>query len=164
MTHEMAGIGAHRARIRHCLRATPAGGVLGVEAIADLTHRAAAARRHVLVVVPLPLAPGRRRARGRPPLSPLEIAGNPGARVRDIVAAAGISERTAQGIISALEAAGYITRTCAGRRTIYRVNPDEPFRHRAQDGLRVGPVLAMLTSAAGAGPGPGAAESKRHPG
>lgn len=74
----------------------------------------------------------------------VEIARNPKARIRDIAAAAGITERTAQGIVSDLEAAGYITRARIGRRTRYSVNPDSLFRHSAQEGHRVGPFLDLL--------------------
>lgn len=77
----------------------------------------------------------------------VEIARNPEARVRDIAAAAGITERTAQAIVADLEAAGYITRTRVGRRTRYSVNPESSFRHPAQEGLRVGPFLAVLAAA-----------------
>jgi hypothetical protein len=69
----------------------------------------------------------------------VEIARNPGARIRDLAAAAGITERTAQAIIGDLEAAGYLTRTRASRRTVYTVHLDRPFRHPAQAGLQVGP-------------------------
>jgi len=48
--------------------------------------------------------------------------------------------------VADLEAAGYITRTRTGRRTRYTVNPDSMFRHSAQDGHRVGPLLALLTA------------------
>ena len=74
----------------------------------------------------------------------VEIARNPQARVRDIAAAADITERTAQAIVADLEEAGYITRTRTGRRTRYSVNPDRSFRHPAQDGLQIGPFLALL--------------------
>ena len=74
----------------------------------------------------------------------VEIARNPDARIRDISAAAGITERTVQAIVADLEAAGYITRKRTGRRTTYTVNPDQPFRHTAQDGLRIGPLLDLL--------------------
>ena len=77
----------------------------------------------------------------------VEIARNPEARIRDISAAAGLTERTVQAIVADLEAAGYLTRTRAGRRTIYVVNQDGPFRHPAQDGHRVGPFLALLSAA-----------------
>jgi DNA-binding IclR family transcriptional regulator len=77
----------------------------------------------------------------------VEIARDPGARIRDIAAAAGITERTAQLIVADLEAAGYLTRTRTGRRVRYTVNHDSLFRHPAQDGHRVGPFLALLASA-----------------
>jgi hypothetical protein len=77
----------------------------------------------------------------------VEIARDPEARIRDIAAAAGITERTAQAIVADLEAAGYITRTRTGRRVQYTVNHDSLFRHPAQEGLRVGPFLAFLASA-----------------
>jgi MarR family len=86
----------------------------------------------------------------------VEIARNPGARIRDISAAAGITERTVQAIVADLEAAGYLTRTRTGRRTRYTVNPDSSFRHPAQQGLRVGPFLAALAAPRDAEPGPAA--------
>ena len=88
----------------------------------------------------------------------VEIARNPDARIRDISAVAGITERTVQAIVADLEAAGYITRTRTGRRTQYTVNSDSLFRHPAQDGHRVGPFLALLAAVgdpATSGPGPG---------
>jgi MarR family len=88
----------------------------------------------------------------------VEIARNPDARIRDISAVAGITERTVQAIVADLEAAGYITRTRTGRRTQYTVNQDSLFRHPAQDGHRVGPFLSLLAAAddpATSGPGPG---------
>ena len=54
----------------------------------------------------------------------------------------------AQASIADLEAAGYLTRTRVGRRTVYTIHPDRPFRHPAQDGYRIGPFLELL-----AGPG-----------
>jgi hypothetical protein len=80
----------------------------------------------------------------------VEIARNPETRIRDISAVAGLTDRTVLAIVSDLEAAGYLTRTRVGRRTRYTVNPDSPFRHPAQDGLRVGPVLDQLTAMADA--------------
>jgi DNA-binding MarR family transcriptional regulator len=77
----------------------------------------------------------------------VEIARNPQARIRDISAAAGITERTAQAIVADLEAAGYITRTRTERRTRYTVRHDSKFRHPAQEGLRVGPFVDLLVAA-----------------
>jgi len=74
----------------------------------------------------------------------VEIARNPGARVRDISAVVGLTERTVQAVVADLAAAGYLTRTRTGRRTLYTVNSDNQFRHPAQEGLRIGPFLAAL--------------------
>ena len=56
----------------------------------------------------------------------VEIARNPQARIRDIAAAAGITERTAQAIVADLEAAGYITRTRTGPRLIPGTGSRQP--------------------------------------
>jgi hypothetical protein len=88
----------------------------------------------------------------------VEITRNPDARLRDLSAAAGLTERTVQAIVTDLEVAGYITRNRTGRRTRYTINPDSLFRHPAQDGHRVGPFLALLSvsgHARGAEPSPG---------
>jgi DNA-binding Lrp family transcriptional regulator len=78
----------------------------------------------------------------------VEIARNPEARIRDISSVVGLTERTVQAIVADLEAEGYITRARVGRRTRYTVNRGTPFRHRAQEGLRVGPLLDLLTAMA----------------
>ena len=92
----------------------------------------------------------------------VEIARNPEARIRDISPVVGLTERTVQAIVTDLEAEGYLTRTRVGRRTRYTVNPDNPFRHSAQDGLRVGPMLDLLTEMADAdSSGPAAARSQQ---
>jgi DNA-binding MarR family transcriptional regulator len=88
----------------------------------------------------------------------VEIARDPEGRIRDIAAAADITERTAQVIVADLEASGYITRTRIGRRTRYTVNRDSLFRHSAQEGHRIGPFLALLATSRDNGtapPGPG---------
>ena len=90
----------------------------------------------------------------------VEIARNPRARIRDISPVVGLTERTVQAIVADLEAAGYVTRTRVGRRTRYTVDPDSPFRHSAQEGLRIGPFLDQLTAMADADP-PGP-ETARH--
>jgi DNA-binding MarR family transcriptional regulator len=77
----------------------------------------------------------------------VEITRNPDARIRDISAAVGLTERTVQAIVADLAAAGYLTRTRTGRRTRYTVNHDSLFRHAAQDGHRVGPFLTLLATA-----------------
>ena len=76
----------------------------------------------------------------------VEIARNPDARIRDISPVVGLTERTVQAIVADLEAAGYLTRIRTGRRTRYTVNHDSLFRHSAQEGLRVGPLLDLLAT------------------
>jgi hypothetical protein len=76
----------------------------------------------------------------------VEIARHPEARIRDISAVVGLTERTVQAIVADLEAAGYLSRARSGRRTQYTVNPECLFRHPAQDGHRVGPFLALLAA------------------
>jgi len=90
----------------------------------------------------------------------VEIARNPDARIRDISPVVDLTERTVQAIVADLEAAGYLTRARTGRRTRYTVNPDSSFRHSAQNGLRVGPMLDVLTAMADAdAPSPAGARS-----
>jgi len=69
---------------------------------------------------------------------------DPGARVRDLAAEAGLTERTTQAIIADLEAAGYLTRRRVGRRAEYTVHTDRGFRHRCLEGLKIGPFLDLL--------------------
>ena len=82
----------------------------------------------------------------------VEIARDPEARIRDISTAVGLTERTVQAIVADLETAGYLARTRTGRRTKYTVNHDSLFRHSAQEGLRIGPFLALLSEADGQTP------------
>jgi DNA-binding MarR family transcriptional regulator len=77
----------------------------------------------------------------------VEIARNPGARIRDISAVVGLTERTVQAIVADLAAAGYLSRTRTGRRTRYTIKTDSAFRHTAQEGLQIGPFLAALSQA-----------------
>jgi DNA-binding IclR family transcriptional regulator len=91
----------------------------------------------------------------------VEIARDPAARIRDIAAAAAITERSAQAIVADLEAAGYISRTRTGRRVRYTVNRDSLFRHPAQEGHQVGPFLALLATARDAAGTPPDRRSRR---
>jgi predicted transcriptional regulator of viral defense system len=76
----------------------------------------------------------------------VEIARNPKARIRDISPVVGLTERSVQAIVADLEAAGYLTRIRAGRRVVYSVNRDSLYRHAAQEGHRIGPLLDLLTA------------------
>ena len=72
------------------------------------------------------------------------IAQDPDARMRDLAQIVGVTERTVQAIVADLEAAGYVAHTRVGRRNRYTVHLDRPFRHPAQDGHQIGPLLDAL--------------------
>jgi DNA-binding MarR family transcriptional regulator len=74
----------------------------------------------------------------------LEIARAPQARVRDIAASIGITERAVQGIVSDLHQAGYVTIERVGRRNQYKLNPDGRFRYPTEAGLPVRLLIDMF--------------------
>ena len=75
----------------------------------------------------------------------LLIAQQPDVRIRDLAMSAGVTERTAQTIVTDLEHAGYITKERSGRRNVYTVNRTQPFRHQAESGHRVGELIDLFT-------------------
>jgi DNA-binding MarR family transcriptional regulator len=75
----------------------------------------------------------------------LAIARDPDARLREVAATAGITERAAQTIVADLEAAGYLTRTRVGRRNRYTIHPNGLFRHPAEADHHIGALLAVFT-------------------
>jgi hypothetical protein len=87
------------------------------------------------------------------------IARDPGARLRDIAASVGITERSAFGIVTDLAVAGYIVKEKGGRRNSYRVETGLPVPESADRRLAIGDLLALLgggdAGLAGAGQGPG---------
>jgi DNA-binding Lrp family transcriptional regulator len=68
----------------------------------------------------------------------------PDARLREIAAAIGITERATHKIITDLEAAGYVTRERLGRRNRYDVHREAPLRHARVVGRTVGDLLEGL--------------------
>jgi len=72
------------------------------------------------------------------------LASDPQLRTRDISALVGITERSAQGIISDLDEAGYITKTKDGRRNRYEIHRDRPMRHPLEQDHSVGDLLGAL--------------------
>ncbi|WP_345679319.1 helix-turn-helix domain-containing protein [Yinghuangia aomiensis] len=72
------------------------------------------------------------------------VARDPNTRLRDIAATCRLTERAVQGIVADLERDGYLTRTRAGRRTVYRVTPDTVLRHPADGGRPVADALGLL--------------------
>jgi hypothetical protein len=72
------------------------------------------------------------------------IASDPGARLRDIAASLGITERSAHGIVTELVEAGYLIRQKDGRRNRYQIQAHLPLPEPASRDRTVGEVLALL--------------------
>ena len=72
------------------------------------------------------------------------LARNPQARVREIAAAVGVTDRAAQTILNDLVAAGYISRRREGRRNSYSLNTDRPLRHPLEEDHAIGDLLGAL--------------------
>ncbi|MFF5259711.1 helix-turn-helix transcriptional regulator [Actinomadura viridis] len=75
----------------------------------------------------------------------LALARDPAARLRDVAASVGITERATQAIVADLEKDGYLHRTRVGRRNHYTINSDGPFRHPNEADRRIGDLLALFT-------------------
>jgi DNA-binding MarR family transcriptional regulator len=73
------------------------------------------------------------------------IAHDPGARLRDIAARTGITERTAHGIVADLTTAGYVRKQKDGRRNRYRIQSHLPLPEPGSQELAIGEVLTLLT-------------------
>ena len=72
------------------------------------------------------------------------LALDPGARLRDVAAEVGITERAVQGIVGDLEAAGIIVRQRQGRRNCYRLRLEAPLRHPLEAHRPVRALLALV--------------------
>ena len=72
------------------------------------------------------------------------IAHDPDARLRDIAAGLGITERSAYGIVTDLAKAGYVVKQKDGRRNRYQVQAHLPLPEPAGRERTVGEVLALL--------------------
>ena len=83
------------------------------------------------------------------------IAHDPGARLRDIAASVGITERSAYGIVTDLTAAGYVVKEKDGRRNRYQIQPYMPLPGPASQGPAIGEVLSLLAGPGQAGRGTG---------
>jgi MarR family len=77
----------------------------------------------------------------------LSIAHDPRARMRDIAALVGITERAAQRIVADLIAADYVSRERDGRRNIYTVRTDLSISLPAQRDIDLGSLLGVLLPA-----------------
>jgi len=79
----------------------------------------------------------------------LRIAEDPGARLRDIAATVGITERSAYGIVTDLTAAGYVVKHKDGRRNRYQIQthlplPEPTSQEPTSQEPTIGDVLAVL--------------------
>ena len=72
------------------------------------------------------------------------IAHDPGARLRDIAASLGITERSAYGIVTELAEAGYVVKQKDGRRNRYQIQAHLPLPEPASRDRTVGEMLALL--------------------
>jgi hypothetical protein len=72
------------------------------------------------------------------------IAHDPGARLRDIAASLGITDRSVYGIVTDLTAAGYVIKHRDGRRNVYQIQAHLPLPEPASKEPAIGEVLALL--------------------
>ena len=87
------------------------------------------------------------------------IARDPGARLSDIAANLGITERRAHSIVADLAEAGYVVKQKHGRRNRYQVKTHQPLSEPGTREPAVGEVLALLLETrAGHDGAPGDAE------
>ena len=84
-------------------------------------------------------------------LALLCIAEDPHARMRDIAATIGITERAAQRIISDLVDAGYADRAREGRRNTYTVRLDVRVKLPNQRDVDLGALMRILAPATASG-------------
>ena len=75
------------------------------------------------------------------------LAHDPGARLRDIAASLGITERSAYGIVTDLAQAGYVVKQKDGRRNSYQIQAHLPLPEPASQEPAIGEVLALLMGA-----------------
>ncbi|MGY1706790.1 winged helix-turn-helix domain-containing protein [Geodermatophilus sp. SYSU D00697] len=74
----------------------------------------------------------------------LAVAADRDARVADIAARVGVTQRAALSILRDLEDGGYLTRSRRGRRTHYELRPHQHFRHPSTAAHEVDELLAIF--------------------
>ena len=72
------------------------------------------------------------------------IAHDPSARLRDIAASLGITDRSVYGIVTDLTTAGYVVKHKDGRRSLYQIQAHLPLPEPASQEPAIGEVLALL--------------------
>ncbi len=76
----------------------------------------------------------------------LYLVRNPAARLRDVAAAVGITERAVQRIIANMVEAGYLDRRRQGRQNTYRIHAEMPLRHPVEQHRRLADLIALIAS------------------
>lgn len=84
----------------------------------------------------------------------LYIAHDPGARLRDIAASQGITERSAHAIVTDLTQGGYVVKRKDGRRNRYQIETHLPLAEPGTREPAVGDVLDLLLGHADSGAEP----------
>jgi hypothetical protein len=84
----------------------------------------------------------------------LSIAHDPGARLRDIAAGLGITERSVHAIVADLADAGYVVKQKAGRRNRYEIEAHLPLPEPGTREPAIGEVLGLLLGHTGGGDEP----------
>ena len=74
----------------------------------------------------------------------LFLAHHPDARLRDVAAALGVTERTAYGIVADLTEAGYVVKERDGRRNRYHIQRHLPLRDDIGRERSLGELLDLL--------------------
>ena len=77
---------------------------------------------------------------------------DPGARLRDIAASLGITERSAHGIVTDLAEAGYVIRQKDGRRNRYQIQAHLPVPETGTREPAVREVVALFAARTGPEP------------
>ena len=72
------------------------------------------------------------------------LARNSTMRIRDMALQVGITERSVQGIISDLEAAGYVERIRTGRRNSYRIDEGLHLRHPIEQHKTIADLIRAI--------------------
>ena len=72
------------------------------------------------------------------------LAGDSTMRMRDLALEVGITERAVQGIVSDLEAAGYVERIRTGRRNSYRIDEGLHLRHPIEQHKRIADLIRTI--------------------
>jgi hypothetical protein len=72
------------------------------------------------------------------------LANDPGARLRDIAASLGITERSTHGIVTDLTTAGYVVKHKDGHRNRYQIQAHLPLPEPASQEPAIGDVVALI--------------------